>query len=103
MVEILKLIGNENRIRILHLLYHNGQTCVCQLEEGLSLNQSNLSRHLIKLKKRGLIIAEKRSPWVDYSISEVFLKEHPYLKEILERVDEEIFNEDLERMRRINC
>ena len=98
-IEILKLVADNNRMRILNILYHKNKTCVCVLEDTLELNQSNLSRHLNKLKKAGIIIGEKRSQWVDYKISEVFLRENEFIREILEkRLDSGIFLDDLKKM-----
>ncbi len=103
MIEILKLIGNDNRLRVLNILYRNGKTCVCVLEESLSLNQSNLSRHLNKMKKAGIITSEKRAQWVDYSLSKKFLEDNNYLKEILERLEDKIFKEDLKKVKCTSC
>ena len=91
-------------MRILNILYNKNKTCVCVLEDILNLNQSNLSRHLNKLKKAGIIIGEKRTQWVDYEISEKFLKENPFVKEILEsRLTEEIFLKDLNNFKCLKC
>lgn len=103
-VDVLKLISDQNRLRILNILYRREKICVCVLEDILELNQSNLSRHLNKLKKAKIIIGEKRSQWVDYSISHEFLDSHRFLKEILdERMDEDLFIEDLNKVRCIDC
>ncbi|WP_442879782.1 ArsR family transcriptional regulator, partial [Cetobacterium sp.] len=50
-LEILKSLGDLNRLRILKILKTFGQSCNCDLEEVLKLNQSNTSRHITKLKK----------------------------------------------------
>ena len=64
--EILKALADPNRLRILNLL--EGRTlCVCDLEEILDLNQSNLSRHLAKLKQAGLVTASKKGLFMYYS------------------------------------
>jgi len=103
-MDILKLIADKNRMRILNILYNKNKTCVCVLEDILNLNQSNLSRHLNRLKKAGIIIGEKRVQWVDYEISEKFLKENIFVKEILEsRLTEEIFLKDLSKFRCLEC
>jgi len=95
-IEILKLIADTNRMRVLNILYKKGKVCVCVLEDILGLNQSNLSRHLNKLKKAGVITGEKRSQWVDYEISKGFLENNSFVKEILEeRLDGELFLDDL--------
>jgi ArsR family transcriptional regulator len=64
--EILKALADTNRLRILDLLYDR-TLCVCDLEDVLELNQSNLSRHLSKLKQAGLVTAEKRALFTFYS------------------------------------
>lgn len=64
--ELLKALADPNRLRILHLL--EGRTlCVCDLEEILGLNQSNLSRHLAKLRQAGLVSATKRGLFMYYA------------------------------------
>jgi len=64
--EILKALADPNRLRILNLL--QGRTlCVCDLERVLELNQSNLSRHLAKLRQVKLIAARKQGLFSYYS------------------------------------
>lgn len=103
-IEILKLIADINRMRILNILYSRGKVCVCVLEEILELNQSNLSRHLNKLKKAGVITGERRSQWIDYEISEEFLDNNSFIREILEeRLKGEVFVTDLNKAGCSNC
>lgn len=98
-IEILKTLGDENRMRILNLLYVNKKLCVCDIEETLGLTQSNASRHLTRLKKEKLIIGEKRAQWVDYTINEAFLDSHPFVREILENeLKEGPFYQDLKKV-----
>jgi len=64
--ETLKALSDPNRLRILNLL--DGETlCVCDLEEILQLNQSNLSRHLAKLKQTGLVSSQKKGLFMHYT------------------------------------
>ncbi|MGD9156009.1 MAG: metalloregulator ArsR/SmtB family transcription factor, partial [Bacillota bacterium] len=58
LLKILKALGDENRLRILNLLRQK-KLCVCELESVLNMTQSNVSRHLIKLKDAELIESEK--------------------------------------------
>jgi ArsR family transcriptional regulator len=64
--DTLKALADPNRLRILTLL-ENRTLCVCDLEEVLGLNQSNLSRHLAKLKAAGLVTAQKRGLFMHYA------------------------------------
>ncbi len=95
MIEILKAVGDENRVRILNLLMRH-ELCVCELEVVLSLSQTNLSRHLAKLKAANLIVGDKSAQWVHYKISDTFKEEHALLLEYIEKQcnTEAIFIED---------
>lgn len=64
--EILKALADPNRIRIMNLL-HNQALCVCDIESILELNQSNLSRHLAKLRQAQLVTAHKKGLFMYYS------------------------------------
>jgi ArsR family transcriptional regulator len=87
LTEVMKALADTNRLRILNLL--GDQTlCVCDLEDVLRLNQSNLSRHLAKLKQAGLISARKQGLFAYYS--------RRALPEPYNRVVEEVCNAMLE-------
>lgn len=78
MVDIFKVLGDENRLKILSLLMFS-ELCVCELEVLLDLSQSNVSRHLAKLKGVGLISSEKNGQWIHYKTSQSFKEEHSLL------------------------
>lgn len=67
-VGLLKVIAEENRLRILGML-KEGEYCVCQIIEHLGLSQSLVSHHLKTLKDAGLIRDDKRGIWVYYSLT----------------------------------
>lgn len=75
MVELFKALADENRARLLHLIALDS-FCVCELEVLLEMNQSNVSRHLNKLKSAGLITPLKDGLWVHYQLDEAFFKQH---------------------------
>src|SRR4051812_23794138 len=52
--DFLRLLGDETRLRVLHLLETEPLT-VAELQEVLDLGQSSISGHLAKLKQAGLI------------------------------------------------
>jgi ArsR family transcriptional regulator len=68
-IRLLKMIAEENRLRILCIL-KNGSRCVCQIIDNLGLSQSLVSHHLKKLKTAGLIADKKTGLWVYYSLTE---------------------------------
>ena len=54
MIDILKALADESRLRILSQIL-KGEMCVCEIEHCLSLTQSNASRHLNILEKAGIL------------------------------------------------
>jgi ArsR family transcriptional regulator len=78
----MKALGDETRLRILNLL-SKGALCVCEIEQILSINQSNASRHLNKLTVAGLIKNEKRALYVYYKMNDDTLEEFPFLKDFI--------------------
>lgn len=81
-VEILKALGDETRVRILHLIQEK-PLCVCEIQEVLGISQSNTSRHLIKLKNAKLIRGDKKAQWVYYSLDRETFQTYSFLEELL--------------------
>ncbi|GGD86679.1 ArsR/SmtB family transcription factor [Paenibacillus nasutitermitis] len=79
MSESLKLLADKSRLTILALLTER-EMCVCDIVHILETTQSNVSQHLKKLKKGGLINETRRRQWVYYSLN---LDDKPYLQELL--------------------
>ncbi len=99
MNNIFKALGDENRLRILNLL-RKGELCVCEIEVILETTQSNISRHLGKLKNENIITFKKRAQWMHYYINPKFIEENELLyKYINERMNQDPkFLRDLERL-----
>ena len=98
MITILKALADENRLRIIHLLMHD-ELCVCELEVILDMNQSNVSRHLSKLRSVKMIVALKEGQWVHYKMESGFSNRHKGLIDYLvdEFEKEPSFKKDLAR------
>ena len=60
-----KILGDINRLRIINLLL-TLKLCVCELEVILDMTQSNVSRHLERLRNAGLVKSTKEAQWVFY-------------------------------------
>lgn len=84
LVQIMKAMGDETRLRMLNLL-NSGELCVCEIEYLLDINQSNASRHLNKLTVANLITYEKRTTYVYYSINKKNIDEYPFLLELFSK------------------
>lgn len=67
-VEFLKIIGEENRLKILCLLREN-EKCVCEIWQCLKLPQNLVSHHLKVLKDFGLVSSRQEGLKVFYSIN----------------------------------
>lgn len=68
LVDVLKALSDETRLRILNLLYKK-ELCVCDIMETLQISQAKASRHLIYLKNAGLVKDRKYAQWAYYSMS----------------------------------
>ena len=66
-VNVLKALSDETRLRILNILYHK-ELCVCDIKGALDVLQTKASRHLGYLKQAGLISSRKKAQWVYYSL-----------------------------------
>ncbi len=65
---ILKAVSVETRLRLL-LRLMDGERCVCELYPGLG-EQSNVSRHLIKLREYGIVDRRDDAQRHYYSIAD---------------------------------
>jgi ArsR family transcriptional regulator len=76
-VEFLKIISEENRLKILCFL-KDGEKCVCDIWQYLGLAQNLTSHHLKVLKDFGLVSSRQEGLRVIYSINQKVVKK--YLK-----------------------
>lgn len=65
---LLKLISEENRLRILCIL-SEGEHCVCELMDHTHISQSLLSHHLKDLKNAGIVMDTKKGLYVHYHLT----------------------------------
>jgi ArsR family transcriptional regulator len=64
-----KALGDTTRLRIVHLLAHRGELCVCDVEAILGVSQSKASRHLAYLRHAGLVEDRRHGTWVYYRLA----------------------------------
>lgn len=77
-IEIYKALSDENRLRMINLLLQR-ELCVCEIESVLEMSQTNVSRHLLKLRHADVVESEKKAQWVYYSIRRDFVDQNPHL------------------------
>ena len=71
--DIFKALGDPTRVRIVRMLADNGEMCVCQIMEELSMTQPAVSHHLSALKHANLVSARRQGQWIHYSLcSDIF-------------------------------
>ncbi|WP_239614687.1 ArsR/SmtB family transcription factor [Cohnella mopanensis] len=64
-----KALADRKRLQIMYELTQRGNTCVCDLEDILEMQQSKLSYHLKILLDAGLILRETRGTWSYYELN----------------------------------
>ena len=71
--QIFLACSDSSRLRILNIIFTNGEMCVSDLERILDMTQTKTSRHLIYLKNSGILSIRKYNQWMFYQIKdEVF-------------------------------
>ena len=68
--QLFKALGDESRMRILHLLWRNQEMVVADLEQVLDFTQTKTSRQLLYLKNAGLVSFRRLDNWVFYFLKE---------------------------------
>jgi DNA-binding transcriptional ArsR family regulator len=82
--KVLGLAGNEVRLKMLYLIYQEGELCPCDLSDILNMSVPAVSQHLRKLKDGGLVKDKKVGQTVFYSvIDENTLIIRPILKNLV--------------------
>ena len=67
---LVKALADPVRLRLLSLVasHHDGEACVCDLNDAFDLSQPTISHHLKVLHEVGLLGRAKRGVWVYYSV-----------------------------------
>jgi len=68
----LNLAGNEVRLSILFLLYEEGELCVCDLSDILSMKAPAISQHLRKMKDGDILEYRKEAQTTYYRLCEEY-------------------------------
>lgn len=66
--QLFHALSDETRLAVIEML-HDGERCVCDLQDALDVAQSRLSFHLKVLKDAGLVTDRKDGRWVHYALS----------------------------------
>lgn len=86
-IEALKALSDETRLRILNLLLER-ECCVCEVMQALAISQTRASRNLSSLRSAGFLKLRKDGLWSLYSINQEDMDE--CLSSIVRAVQEEL-------------
>ncbi len=67
-LQFFKCLADDTRLKILLMLHHEGELCVCELCEALEAIQPKISRHLALLRDCELIQDRRQGQWVFYRL-----------------------------------
>lgn len=65
-LRLFKALSGETRLRIVRLLQHRDNLCVCEIMQALDISQTRASRNLGILKEAGLVSSRRAGLWVEY-------------------------------------
>lgn len=66
--EMFKALSDNNRLKIISLLYKKGPLGTTKISESLGMSPSAISQHLRILKNTGLVTNDRSGYWVSYKI-----------------------------------
>jgi predicted transcriptional regulator len=79
--KIFKALGNENRLKIIKLLYPNNKLSVIEITDEINLSEKSTSKHLIQMANLNILENQGKEGRVYYYIDP---KIDPKIKEIIE-------------------
>lgn len=100
LVELFKALGENNRLRIVNILYE-GPNCVCELQEVLGTSQVSTSKHLAKLRDLNIVKTTREAQRIFYSLTEEMEQNKEIKSLILSYRDGERLSLDLEKYQSI--
>lgn len=70
LADLLKVLGDPVRLRLLSLIARSpdNDVCACDLVDVLDRSQPTISHHLKVLYEAGVVDRERRGSWIHYSI-----------------------------------
>lgn len=83
--QLFKALGDESRVRLLHLLWRNHEMVVGDLEQVLDFTQTKTSRQLAYLKNAGLVGVRRLDNWMFYFLRDETTELLQQLLRLMER------------------
>lgn len=103
--ELFGAMSDPTRLRLLSLIQHNGEICVCDLIEITGLPQPKVSRHLATLRHAGWVSDRREGQWMHYSIATPSSELHKSLILTLKKAHESVseLRDDLAKLSASSC
>jgi len=100
-LNLLKLLSDENRLRILFMLKEK-KLCVCEMLELLDITGATLSSHLKLLTLSKIIELKKDGRWIEYNLTDN--KIIKFLEYIESRMDDKTkILDDRKKIKKLNA
>ncbi|HAR57615.1 MAG TPA: transcriptional regulator [Acholeplasmatales bacterium] len=73
--KLFKALGDESRVKIVKILYHNDEICACKFLNIVPCKQATLSHHLKVLFGSGLLTRRNEGTKILYSCNKTLVDE----------------------------
>ena len=103
--ELVSALSDPTRLRLLSLILHNPDICVCDLETVTELPQAKISKHLAILRRAELVTPRREGTWMHYSMREPENAVQLGLLDIVRNAQTTVpeLKEDLARLKASGC
>jgi len=97
--KVLRVLSDRVRLRILNLLNHVDELCVCDIQECLRMPQYAVSRHLKPLKDLGMVSTRRNGKWVYHRLDVLDKEIEAIVHSLLQLVSKDpVAVQDLKRL-----
>jgi ArsR family transcriptional regulator len=98
-------LGDPTRLRLLSLILHHPDICVCDLEAVTKLPQTKISKHLAVLRNAELVTQRREGTWMHYSLQKPRNGIQKGLLEVLREAHKTVpeLHRDMQRMKSSEC
>ncbi len=73
LAKVFKVIGEENRLQIICLLFKNKKLCVSEIALSLNMTVANTSHHLNILEENNVLKSQRKGKEICYFVEKTFL------------------------------
>lgn len=102
--ELFSILSDPTRLRIMMLIQHESEVCVCELTYALDESQPKISRHLGVMRDAGIVEPRREGTWMHYRFDPALPR---WAVAVLETTHQQVgafspFTDDLEKLHEMN-